>query len=182
MMLQLQKDIEICLESHARRLHLDIAILIGLAMTESSFRWDATRYEKNYRWLWDVRGNKPFRKLTEKEAASDTPPADFLGIKGVTTAKEEWTNQRTSFGPIQIMGAVARELGFKGRFTELGRHAGIEYGLKHFKKLFNRFHEEHDMVGVISAYNCGRPAPDLNPAYVSKVLTYAAQYKNRVGG
>ena len=125
------KSLELSIEATAKDHLLPVPILIGLAYAESSFEYDATRYEVNYKYLVDAETLKPFRKLQEAEIAVENPPKDFKGIEGVTSAKEEWVGQKTSFGPLQIMGAVAREAGFKGKFSELGGTTGVQLSLIH---------------------------------------------------
>ena len=104
-------------------------------------------------------------------------PVGFHGMLGVSTSVDEWREQRTSFGPMQIMGAVAREYGYKGKLSALNGSPGVHYGVKHFHNLYVRHNEKHGLEGVVSAYNCGQPKPESNPAYVLKVLTFAKQYK-----
>lgn len=173
------KDLELCVEAHAKQLNLPIAILMGVVLTESSGRWSPTRHEPAYRYVWDCEKNAPFRKLTKEEATCSTPPKDFPGQGMVSDSKEEWNNQRTSFGPMQVMGAVARELGFKKDLTTLGSHLGVEYGMKHFHNLYRRFYAKNGITGVIEAYNRGSPdaSAAANP-YAHKVLAFAAQYKD----
>jgi len=178
MTMLIPKDIELCVEAHAKQLNLPVAILMGVVLTESSGRWTPTRYEPAYRYVWDCAKRSPFRKLTKEEAHSPTPPKDFPGQGMVSDSAEEWRNQRTSFGPMQIMGAVARELGFKNDLTTLGSHIGIKYGMQHFHNLYKRFYAKAGIDGVIEAYNRGSPddSDKANP-YAQKVLTFAAQYR-----
>jgi hypothetical protein len=172
------KDIEFELSKAAQQFGVPLPILVGLAMAESSGQWALLRHEPNYRWVWDVKLNKPFRKLTVHEAMASSPPSDFPYYSSLSNAKSEWINQRTSFGPLQVMGAVARELGFIGNLNNLLYKDGIFYGAKHFANLFDRFFDEHNISGVVSAYNCGRPDPSLNQVYVNKVLATAERYIN----
>lgn len=180
-MFTLAKDIEISLENAAHRFGIALHILVGMAMTESSGQWGLTRHEPAYRYLWDIRENKPFRKLTSAEAHSATPPEDFPAPEN-STALEEWENQRTSFGVLQVMGAVARELGYIGDLNDLRYHDGIVMGARHFKDLYKRFFADQGIEGVVEAYNRGRPDPDSTTPYAHKVLTFATQYQNHVQG
>ena len=160
----------------AKEYKLPMNVLVGVTMAESSFKADQTRYEPAYRYLMDVKKDTPFRKLSDSEAHSKTPPKDFPGVEGVTTAEEEWVGQRTSTGPMQIMGAVARELGYKGSFKDFDDYKSLPYGVKHFSNLYKRFFDKHGIEGVISSYNCGQPKPEANPDYVKKVVHWAAHY------
>jgi len=76
----------------------------------------------------------------------------------------------TSFGLMQVMGEVARELGFVGRYlTQLCDPAmGIEYGCKKLQKCFS-VHGDADTS--LLAYNGGG-----NPRYGEQVLARVPQY------
>ena len=80
--------------------------------------------------------------------------------------------QSCSFGLLQIMGVVARELGYDGELLKLLQpDIGLEYGCKKLKKLFEKYGVESD---VISAYNRGSPFKTKggfyeNEDYVNKV-------------
>lgn len=170
----LSKGIEDELKFYAKTSNIDLAVLVGIVLTESSGRWVAKRYEKGYRWLWDVERHCPFHVVGRVQ---DFPPPEFKGILGVSTPEHEWTRQRTSYGPMQVMGAVARELGFTKDLEELNGPPGLLYGVKHLKNLRDRFMAKHTIEGVISAYNCGQPKPDTNPDYVHKVKDFASWYR-----
>ena len=81
----------------------------------------------------------------------------------------------TSWGPMQVMGAVAWELGFRGHFVDLcDTRTGIEYGCKKLKELMLKYNSMEDAV---SAYNAGRPAKTkgglyINEQYVDGVMKY----------
>jgi soluble lytic murein transglycosylase-like protein len=63
--------------------------------------------------------------------------------------------QSSSYGLLQIMGFVCRELGFKGMLTELLQaELNLEYGCQKIKSCLQRWHTEADAV---SAYNQGSP-------------------------
>lgn len=196
----INKAMEVYLES--LKLDSNLKWVIGIILQESSGRYVATRYEKKYKWLWDVQANAPFTfpeptskmKPAAKTSAAeglpvpvvakkkDVPPSTFKGLDGVTTALEEWKGQRTSWGPMQIMGAVAREYGFKGKFEELNTNKGIFYGVKHFQNLSRRFLAEHGISGVLSGYNDGDSNPANNQSYVDGVTKYANNYLKYIGG
>lgn len=97
---------------------LDPNLVEAFVLKESSGdRW-AWNPEPRYRYLWNVRTQQPFRALTFAEQASEQPPADFPCLAG--DRDQEWWGQQASWGLLQVMGAVAREHGFTGRFlTEL---------------------------------------------------------------
>lgn len=91
---------------------------------------------------------------------------------GITVATEK-NQQMTSWGAMQVMGAVARELGFMGHLPQLtDTKIGIYYGCL---KLFSLSKKYHSMKDVIAAYNRGTPVLDtngryINQSYVDKVM------------
>lgn len=114
------------------------ALPLALIWRESGGdRW-AWNPEPAYRYLWDVKYNRKFRKLTPLESAAESPPADFCSIHPSVPADAEWWGQQSSFGLIQPMGAVARERGFKGLFlTELlVPETNLQIGLTHLRAYF----------------------------------------------
>ena len=75
---------------------------------------------------------------------------------------------------MQVMGAVARELGHTGPSDLLDPPTGLFYGCLHLR----RFRAKYDIwPDVIAAYNAGSPrrvagqiGPYVNQSYVDKVL------------
>lgn len=169
----MSKDVEITIEAWARSMDIPPNIALAVAMQESSHHWVAERHEPQYRYMWDIKENAPFRKLHDNEIAG-AAPKDFPG------GNDEWVCQKTSWGPMQIMGAVARELGFKGNLRHLNGRIGVEYGTIHLNKLRHRFFDDGGWPAVISAYNAGSPRKNgrkyVNQQYVDKVLAYADQF------
>ena len=87
----------------------------------------------------------------------------------------ERQDQMTSWGLMQVMGAVARELGHTGPLSDLlDPPTGLFYGCLHLR----RFRAKYDIwPDVIAAYNAGSPrrvagqiGPYVNQSYVDKVL------------
>lgn len=159
----------------AQRNAVEPCVLAALVWQESTGDAHAIRSEPKYPWLWDVYNWKPFRRLTPTEAASSSPPADFRGPAGASVPTE-WASQRMSWGACQVMGATARELGFRGRFLSelLEPEIGVEYGAKFLARLQSRF----ELPDALSAYNAGRPTPDNEEKYVRPILRQAAIYRN----
>ena len=121
-------------------------LLKAVCIQESSLNPWAVRYEPHYRYLY-----------------------------GKNLSPTETVGQMTSFGVCQVMGAVAREHGFKGKYlTELcDPEIGLEYGARHLSK-FYRLHGAWDRA--ISAYNQGGPRVNeqgqfQNQAYVDRVMS-----------
>ena len=93
---------------------LDPALVCSVCRHESSWDPYAWNPEPDYRYLWDVKLKRPFRKLTPWERSSETPPEDFHALIG--DRDQEWWGQQISWGLMQVMGGVAREQGFSGRY------------------------------------------------------------------
>lgn len=117
----------------------------AICMTESSGNEFAIRHEAHYRW-----------------------------VLGDNLTAGEYIGQKTSWGLMQVMGAVAREYGFTDQFPALWDPAtGIKYGVKHLKRLYAK-HSKWPQT--IAAYNAGTPQliddKFKNQGYVDKVLAY----------
>jgi len=132
---------------------IDPLLIAAMVSVESNGNRAACRYEKHYSYLY-----KP-------EKYSD---------KLLITDETEKTMQKTSWGPMQIMGANARVLGFKGPLQNLSKeHIGIKYGVMFFDTLLQT--NKGNVKDAISAYNQGSPRRDaegeyVNKKYVGKVL------------
>lgn len=132
---------------------LDQDLIAAIIQVESGGNKFAMRYEPNYKWTYYTR-----------ECASRY---------GIDLATEEMM-QKCSFGPMQVMGAVAREFGFTGYMTELcSNDLGIYYGCKHLKRLSERFANEADLI---ASYNAGSPRKTSggfyeNQQYLDKVYS-----------
>ncbi len=133
----------------ASRFKVDPALISAIVQVESGGNADAIRYEKHYRWLVS---------FSHDGCSADT----------------ERNAQKTSWGLMQIMGAVARERGFSGPFLSqlCIPHVGLEWGTRHLRHLAGRGYTQHE---VISAYNQGTPrrlqdGSFRNQPYVDKVL------------
>lgn len=147
MLLNLNEIYMSCLPSK-----IDPLLIASIVSVESNGNRKASRYEDHYRWLSNV----------EEHAL-------YLNISKDT----EENQQKTSWGLMQLMGANARELGFKGPLTDLTHEfIGLKYGIKFMEGLFKKY---GDTDLVISAYNQGsprrKPNGDFeNKEYVDKVL------------
>lgn len=98
-------------------------------------------------------------------------PRDWAD-KLLITFETEQTLQACSWGPMQVMGAIARELGFQQELNRLSDpELGITYGVLKLKSLAQKYRDESD---VIAAYNAGSPRKTSggmyeNQKYVDKV-------------
>lgn len=139
------QDLRTMIAAHPDRGALPVELVLAICTVESSCQAGAYRPEPRYRWL-----------LGELDTMST---AEKIG-------------QKSSWGLMQTMGAVAREHGFDGPFTELWNpRVSLRYGMKHVQKLYKRHGNWPD---TISAYNAGTPikvdGKYQNQGYVDKVL------------
>lgn len=165
------------IEHTAAAYRLDPLLLAALVQQESSGNPWAWNPEPRYRWLWDVRLQKPFRTLTADEQSSETPPKDFPFLAG--DRDQEWWAQQASWGLGQVMGGVARELGFLGHYiSELCDPAtGLKYSAMLLSDLLKW--SKGDVDAALGAYNAGRGAASSPAAleYISKVHGHYAALK-----
>ncbi|MFW5972387.1 MAG: transglycosylase SLT domain-containing protein [Bacteroidota bacterium] len=118
-------------------------LLKAIVEVESGGDPRAMRYEPEFDYLVDPDTGESF------DGEPDAIPAPS-GVSPWT----EYIGQRTSWGPMQIMGATARELGFEGRFfTELCDE-GLEWGCRYLVRLRER---HGDWEAAAAAYNAGSP-------------------------
>ena len=148
-----QTEIEQLATATASRHKLDPVLVHAIISVESAWNTWAVRFEPGYRYFFHV--------------------LDFADALHLSTGTEE-ASQRTSWGLMQIMGAVARERGFASHLPQLCDPAlGIEYGCRHLVWLRQYAQEESDLVAM---YNGGRGALKKttagmysNQQYVNKV-------------
>lgn len=146
-------------EAAAQAQQVDPCLVRAIIDTESSWNPKAIRFEPNWKYLWFA------REFSEKLQV----PYD-----------EEVRLQSSSLGLMQIMGGVARELGFTGNLNDLFDPAvNLQYGIKKLQKLLKKYPDEMD---AISSYNQGHPAKSaggmyLNQRYVDKVSACLRGYR-----
>jgi soluble lytic murein transglycosylase-like protein len=122
------KEIRDIIMTKANKYDLYPDLVEAHVMTESSGKPDATRYEPAFFKTYIIP----------------------LGIKNEAEAK----GRATSWGLLQIMGQVARELGYQGNWEGLcDPEVNLEYGCKKLSKCYRRYHPELDKG--IAAYNSG---------------------------
>lgn len=164
------------IQASAKAFNLDPRIIGGLVQVESGGNPWAWNPEPRYRYFWDVKTDKPFRAITSAELTSQFPPPDFHSVVG--DPDNEWWAQQASWGLMQVMGAVARELGFTSPYlTELcDPTRNLVVGCKKLKHLMDWAHGES--AKALAAYNGGegnnQTAPYHNQAYADKVLHTAS--------
>lgn len=168
-------------ENYAQLFDLPLQLILAIITVESSGNPFAYRMEPPYRYLVDVRNSIPFRELTKEEGRQDRAPGDFPNIKGVSSSDSEWMGQQCSWGPMQVMGAVAREHGFRGHFPQLCTPVdGVFFGCKHLQRYKKIYLKRYGWKGVAAAYNAGsvRFSKDcklINQRYVNKVAAAGAE-------
>lgn len=150
------------------------AVVDALITVESARNTYAWNPEPKYRWFWDIKSNAPFRRVTALEIANQVPPRDFPSAPG-TDPDQEWWAQQASWGLMQVMGAVARERGFRGLYlTALTDPVlGIAYGCRHLRWCLDL--SRGDTAAALACYNGGpsdnQPGRPLrNADYVRKVV------------
>lgn len=171
----MQIDLRNAIEQEASARQLPVELIKAITMVESGGVCTAWRPEPEYRYFVDASTREPFRTLSRMERESETPPDDFPSCPGVADSRcAEWWGQAASWGPMQVMGAVAREHGFIGHFPGLCVPAtGVHYGALHLASQKRRFFDRFGWPGVVAAYNAGSPIKTgdkfNNQGYVDKV-------------
>lgn len=160
------------IEREARIHGYDSDLLAALVQVESSSDPHAYNPEPRYRYFWNVKTHAPFRKVTDAEIASKVPPADFPSLAG--DRDQEWWAQQASWGLTQVMGALARERGFRDPYlTRLtDPELNLMIGGGHLAGLL--VWARGDEAKALGAYNAGRggwnsPAGQRYSAKVLKV-------------
>lgn len=146
-----------------RSFGIDWAMGLAIAEVESDFNPWAVRFEPNWKYPYQV----------DKMARSMNP---------VITSATEGVLQATSWGVMQLMGTVARELGYRDHLTRLVDPAlNISLGLRHLARLKRTGYTVDDWI---ASYNAGSPKkfPNgiyANQAYVDKVGRAWERWKSR---
>lgn len=166
----------------AAQFALPVSLVEAIVWVESRGGLCAYRAEPLYRYYWDVSKKRPFRAITAAERVSERAPADFPYFSSISSRDTEWWGQAASWGPMQVMGAVAREYGFEKEFPELCSTLGVHYGCRHLGRLRDRFVADHGWMGVAAAYNAGSPrrlsnGQYENQAYLDKLVRAGCNFK-----
>ena len=149
-------EIRTIIESKAAAYGLDPDLVEAHVMTESSGNPKATRFEPQFYERYIL----PLNLRDRNEAQG----------------------RATSFGLLQIMGQVARELGFKGAFSELlDPETGLEWGCKKLAQCYKKYSRNGQDAGI-AAYNCGTPKRKKdgtfqNQEYVNRVYGFLREIK-----
>lgn len=164
------KTFEALARDAAQSFGLDEALICALIDVESSWSPWAWNPEPRFRWLWNVKTNQPFRKLSFGEAELKSPPVDFPTLAG--DRDQEWWGQQASWGLMQVMGAVARERGYPQPYLTALLEPGtnLEIGCRHFRHLLDR--AVGDTARALLRWNGGG-----DPGYPDKVLARVVAYR-----
>lgn len=157
----MEQQITPLIEDLGNHYQIDPPLIKAIIQIESNWEPIAIRFEKGYRWLYEVD-----RLVKDLRLHRDT---------------EEY-GQKVSWGLMQVMGAVARERGYRGRYLSglLSPELGLLYGVKHLHWSIKRF--GGDIWDGVSAYNQGSAKKTVdgsyvNQFYVDKVKKYYEQYR-----
>ncbi len=132
---------------------VDIDLALAIAEAESQFDEYAARFEANWKYLLSV---ESFAKSSH--------------ISGDT----ERIFQMTSWGMMQVMGSVARELGHRVNLNMLTKpELGLKFGCLKLREVCKRYSKLDDQI---SAYNSGIPKLTVSGQY------YNQTYVNKVRG
>ena len=135
-------------------------ILDNLIMRESTYNTWAVRYEPGfYR-----------RYVAPTRMALDRVRRQNNWVRRLVTEGTERRDLATSWGLMQVMGQVAREMEFTGPYlTELcDPEIGIRYGCLKLQSLYRRY---SSWMAALSAYNAGNPDSQTGRAYAAAVLS-----------
>ncbi len=132
---------------------IDPLLALAIAEVESGGDQFAIRFEPGWKYHYNVDNFAKLCKISE-----DT----------------ERMLQACSFGIMQVMGTVARELGFEESLIKLSdARIGAKYGCLKLSKLFKILKSVDD---VIAAYNAGSPLKRdgkyINQGYVDRVRKF----------
>jgi len=165
--MDLEFNLEKAIETNSKRYGLPRPLIAALIQVESSGDIYAFRSEVKYRYLWDFKKERPFRRLLNIEQKQEHAPVDFPH-PGISSRDTEFRGQQCSWGPMQIMGAVARELGFRKAFPMLCSEVGVSYGCALLVNLRKRFFLTYGWEGVVAAYNAGTPRRMADGNYINQ--------------
>ena len=110
------------------------------------------RYESRYQYFYDAGSKRALYDKTRSVAENREAAAAVVGVT-------EFNQQSASWGLMQVMGAVARELGMEGYLTRLcDPNVGVKYGCKHLINFYNR--AGGDLRAALWRYNGGSDYPN----------------------
>lgn len=155
------------IRTFASRYGLNADLVEALVIVESGGNPWALNPEPRYRWLWNVRTQEPYT-VSPELASRKGPPADFPSFVG--DRDQEWWAQQCSWGLMQVMGALARELDVRVPYlTELCRpELNLAVGCEHLSGLMHWANKDEEKA--LAAYNAGKGNLAAGAQYAVKVL------------
>lgn len=150
-----QEQLEAYARAAARAHNLDEALVLAICEQESSWNCWGIRYEPAF-----------FGKYV----------APLYTANKISTGTEAYT-RAMSWGLMQLMGQVARELGFEGSYLSqlCDPQIGLEWGCKHFA---NKLHSANgDTRKALQLWNGGG-----NPDYADQVIARVHKYNPESAG
>lgn len=133
-------------------------IVYGVIMQESRGQQFAVRYEENYKWIENPTKHKP----------------------NICSLDTEIMFQKTSFGLMQMMGGVFRQLGFKGWLSRVmtDPYIQLDYGCRFLATKIKKY----GFKGGICSYNSGSPIMNNNDQYINieyfnKVISHSKKWR-----
>jgi soluble lytic murein transglycosylase-like protein len=147
-------DIQKIAAENAEKHGLELDLVLAIITVESNFDPLAHRFEPHWNYALESAAQAHFAQQNKLSLATEN------------------VDESTSFGNMQIMGSVCRELGFSGNLAQLfDPEYGIHYGCL---KLKLELKKHPDLTDAISAYNQGSPRRVggiyANQDYVDKVM------------
>lgn len=159
---------------------LEADLVEALVLTESGGNPFAWNPEPRYRYVVHPRTGRPWT-VTSDDAAGKFPPVGFPALAG--DPDNEWWGQQASWGLMQVMGALAREQGFREPYLPAlcDVVTNLQIGCRHLAALLTW--AKGDVDRALRAYNGGRGGAD-SPAtapYPVKVRGFLNQIKGGRG-
>lgn len=147
------------IELAAQKYNIDKYFIAAIIMNESGGNSCAIRYEPQYKYLFF--------------------PREFSEQLHLTLETETFA-QKTSWGLMQVMGGVARELGFKEHFPSLcNPETGIDWGAKKLKLCIDKTGSMQEAAAMYNAGSVRYTSGKLfeNQRYVDGVDTWYRKVK-----
>lgn len=148
------------IDENAFTLKLDRLLVAAIVQTESAGIDKVARYEGSWPYFYKIKEYALANNITEQTAQ---------------------VLQKISWGPMQVLGAVACELGYLGWLPDLCEpDLGVHFGALKMQQLSKRYTKMED---IVSAYNMGTARKDgmgiyYNQKYVDRVMGYYGELKS----
>jgi hypothetical protein len=135
------------IKKSANEFGINWLVIKSVCIKESNMNPWVTRFEPKWKWF--------------------VTPENFAK-KNMISNKTEINQQMTSFGLMQVMGCVIRELGFTDNLNKiLIPENSIKYGAMKLKSLLDKY---VDLPTALAAYNAGNPNYEQGQIYAKLVL------------